>query len=157
VHTAVTIALLLVIALLAVAVVVMRQQRDSALADAGEDRAGRAVVVVDVRNAHALAARRTQLARALSFVAPGMTEALVHREVVRQLQGELAQQGVLAEVQVRRWPAPTRTASQPQGFTLQRTETVSVRPDVPRVAEVEPDSVAVTLRPVTDASDAPGV
>jgi hypothetical protein len=156
VHTVVTVVLLLlVIALLVVAVVVMRQQRDSALADAGEDRAGRAVVVVDVRNAHELAARRTQLARALSFVAPGMTESLVHREVIRQLQSELAQHGVLAEIQVRRWPTPA--ASEPLGLPLQGTETASVRQDVPPVYEVEPDSRAFTLGPATDESDAPGV
>jgi hypothetical protein len=132
VRTVLTVVLLVTVVLLTVAVALLRQQRDAALADAGEDRAGRAVVVVDVRNAHDLAARRTQFARALSLVAPGMTRSLVHREVIRQLKGELAQQGVLAQIQVRRWPS---------------SATVS------EVDEVEPGLLGVTPDPSTDGLD----
>ena len=110
-RTVLIIVLLLVVALLAVAVVVLRRQRDDARADVGEDRTGRTVVVVDVRNANDLAAKRTSLARALSFVAPGVTRSLVHREVVRQLKGELADAGVQAEIRVRRWPGSTAASA----------------------------------------------
>ncbi|MFT4837825.1 MAG: hypothetical protein ACI9OB_000277 [Nonlabens sp.] len=68
---------------------------------------------------------------------------------------QLAQHGVLAEIRVRRWPTPT--AVEPLTCTLQGTKTSSVRQDVPPVYEVEPDTLAFTLGPATDRSDAPGV
>ncbi len=88
-----------------------RRQLSEARAEVGERRRGRTVVVVDVRNDADLAAQRTKLARALSAVAPGATRALVHREVVRQLRVQLEEQGVHADIRVRRLAPPLPVAA----------------------------------------------
>lgn len=59
-------------------------------------------IVVHVRNHDDLAAARNPWARGISLVSPALVRSLVHKEVVRELRERLAEQGVEADVRLRR-------------------------------------------------------
>ena len=102
---AVLVALLLATSIaLVVAVVVLRRrivELEDALAEAvGGDVAE--VIAIEIRNHGAIAASRTSLARPLAVLTPGLLRGIVHRETVKMLRVELAENGVDADVRLRR-------------------------------------------------------
>lgn len=67
----------------------------------GPDGEHDAIVIV-IHNHDDVAANRSRLARAVSLLSPGLVRGLVHRETIREVRAQLAEQGVEADVRVRR-------------------------------------------------------
>lgn len=85
-----------VVAVLAWVVVAQRRELDGSRGIPAE------VITIEIHNHVELAAERTGLARPLHRVAPGLIRSLVHKETVKLLRRELADQGVDADVRLRR-------------------------------------------------------
>lgn len=95
-----------VVAVLAWVVVALRRELDAlATTDCdGSSGVSAEVITIEIHNHVELAAERTGLARPLHRVAPGLIRSLVHKETVKLLRRELADQGVDADVRLRRLP-----------------------------------------------------
>ena len=87
-----------------VAVVALRRrvaELEDALAEAvGGDVAE--VIAIEIRNHGEVAASRTSLAKPLAVLTPGLLRGIVHRETVKMMRVELAENGVDADVRLRR-------------------------------------------------------
>ena len=59
-------------------------------------------IVIVIHNHHDVAAGRTRLARGLSAVSPNLVRNLVHRETLREVRAQLEEQGIDADVRIRR-------------------------------------------------------
>lgn len=89
---------------LIVAVVALRRrvaELERALGDAvGGEPAE--VIAIEIRNHGEVAANRTSLAKPLAVLTPGLLRGIVHRETVKMMRVELAENGVDADVRLRR-------------------------------------------------------
>ena len=72
------------------------------------------VVAIHIRNHDEIAAGRSALARPLAVLSPGLVRTLVHREVVRRMRLQLEDEGVVADVRVRRVVTRSRTVPPPE-------------------------------------------
>lgn len=89
---------------LVVAVIALRRrivELEESLSDAvgGEPSE---VIAIEIRNHGEVAASRTSLARPLALLTPGLLRGIVHRETVKMMRVELAENGVDADVRLRR-------------------------------------------------------
>ncbi len=113
-----------VIAALAAGIVVQHRCILALEADRGDDldRPGPTteVIAIEIRNHADLAAERTGLARPIHRVAPRLIRSLVHNETLKLLRLELAEQGVDADVRLRR--LPVRVAVRQTAVDADRSE-----------------------------------
>lgn len=73
-----------------------RMLDDAVGADAAE------VIAIQIRNHGEVAAGRSAFARPLAVLTPGLLRGIVHRETVKMMRAELADNGVDADVRLRR-------------------------------------------------------
>ncbi len=62
------------------------------------------VIAIEIQNHLELAASRSPFARPLAMVTPGLLRGIVHRETLKMMRSELAENGVVADVRSRRVP-----------------------------------------------------
>lgn len=103
----VAVVLLAVVATMLAAVVVrlrlqLRTLRDWVHTSAPSPVDEHDAVVIVIHNHDDVAADRNRLARTLSLISPGLVRDLVHRETIRELRARLAEEGIDADVRVRR-------------------------------------------------------
>ncbi len=106
-QVAVTVLAALVVVL---GVVVVRQRtqlvdlgaRIALPATPGEGAGEHDAIVIVIRNHAEVAANRNPLARTLSLMSPALVRGLVHRETVSELRDRLEDEGIDADVRVRR-------------------------------------------------------
>lgn len=64
------------------------------------------VIAIEIRNHGQLAASRSAFARPLAVLTPGLLRGIVHRETLKMMRSELAENGVEADVRLRRIAPP---------------------------------------------------
>ncbi len=90
-----------------VATVVLQHRRLAALDAEIVEMYGDAtveVIAIEIQNHLELAASRSPFARPLAMVTPGILKGIVHRETLKMMRSELAENGVVADVRSRRVP-----------------------------------------------------
>lgn len=73
----------------------------------GETRSAE-VIVIEITNHAAVASSRTLLARPVAALSPGLIRSIVNKETLRIMREQLADQGVVADVRLRRARLPVR-------------------------------------------------
>ncbi len=101
----VLVAVLLAVCMALAAVVLGQRRRIDALTAALTNAVGdevAEVITIEIRNHAEVAASRSALAKPLALLTPGILRNIVHRETVKMMRSELADNGVDADVRLRR-------------------------------------------------------
>jgi hypothetical protein len=99
------VSMLLAVCVASVVAVVAQQRRITSLRRALDDAVGAEateVITIEIRNHAELAASRSAFARPLAVLTPGLLRGIVHRETLKMMRVEMAENGVDADVRLRR-------------------------------------------------------